>query len=305
MQFFIDNIEYNLKEKQDLSWLSNYGKVFSCIDQTGSGCINFGVKGKDKKYFIKIAGAKTLYAEISQQESIDLLKSAVDNYKHIKHDNLIKLVDSFNKGEFFVAIFEWVDGECLFDHWNFDKYEQNPDLITPAQKFKKLDIHKKLNVIDKLFSFFIAVKNAKYVAVDFYDSSIIYNFDTDEVSFCDIDLFRKMPTYNDLGKDYFGTKRLKAPEENEIGAVIDEKTNQFTLGAIIFDMLSDRDEENIKQRYEVGNFIPPKKEQFNLGQNLYKTLLKSTNLNRDNRYNSLEEFCQEWQKELNFLCKNL
>ena len=105
MKFLIDNIEYNLKEKQDLSWLSNYGKVFSCIDQTGSGCINFGVKGKEKKYFIKIAGAKTLYAEISQQESIDLLKSAVDNYKHIKHDNLIKLVDSFNKGEFFCSNF--------------------------------------------------------------------------------------------------------------------------------------------------------------------------------------------------------
>ena len=190
----------------------------------------------------------------------------------------------------------------MFDHWNFDKYEQNPNLTTPAQKFKKLDIHKKLNVIDKLFSFFIAVKNAKYVAVDFYDSSIIYNFNTDEVSFCDIDLFRKMPTYNDLGKDYFGTKRLKAPEENEIGAVIDEKTNQFTLGAIIFDMLSDRDEENIKQRYEVGNFIPPKKEQFDLGQNLYEILLKSTSLNRNDRYNFLEEFYQEWQKELNFLC---
>ena len=105
-------------------------------------------------------------------------------------------------------------------------------------KFKSLPVEKRLNVVDKLFLFFESFIDAGYVAVDFYDSSIIYDFDNDEVTFCDIDLFRKMPTKNDLGKDYFGTKRLKAPEENELGAVIDEQTSLFTLGAIIFDMFS-------------------------------------------------------------------
>ena len=295
MKFIIDNVEYNLKEKQDLTWLKDYGEVFSCIDQTGSGCINFGVKNKDKKYFIKIAGAKTLYAEISQEESIDLLKSATNNYKNIKHPNLIKLVDSFHKGDFFVAVYEWVDGECLFDHWNFDKYEENPNLITPAQKFKALPLNKKLSVIDKLFTFFIAVKNAGYVAVDFYDSSIIYDFQTDEVHFCDIDLFRKMPTYNDLGTGYFGTKRLKAPEENEMGAVIDEITNQFTLGAIIFDVLSEKDEQNIKERYEKGHFIPTSINNFILDKQCYDMLLKATNLDRNLRYKSIEEFYNQWK----------
>ena len=75
--------------------------------------------------------------------------------------------------------------------------------------------------------------------VDFYDSSIIYDFEKDIVSFCDIDLFRKAPTYNDIGEKYFGTSRLKAPEENILGSIIDEKTNLFTLAAIIFDIFSD------------------------------------------------------------------
>ena len=239
-----------------------------------------------------------MYAEISQQESIALLEKAIENYKHIKHGNLIKLLDSFHKDDFYVAVFEWADGECLFDHWNFDKYDANPQLITPAQKFKALNIDKKLNVIDKLFSFFIAVKSAGYVAVDFYDSSIIYNFQTDEVHFCDIDLFRKMPTYNDLGAGYFGTKRLKAPEENELNAVIDEKTNQFTLGAIIFDMLSEKDEENIKQRYINGHFIPAGIEKFCLSQDVYNILLKATSLDRKLRYESIEEFYFEWESAL-------
>ena len=63
----IDGIEFKLKEYQDFSWLNNYGTVFSVIDETGSGCISFGVKKNSKKYFFKIAGAKTVNAEISEE----------------------------------------------------------------------------------------------------------------------------------------------------------------------------------------------------------------------------------------------
>lgn len=179
----IDNIEFKLKEYQDFSWVNDYGIVFSVIDETGSGCISFGVQKDNKKYFIKIAGAKTVEAEISEQDSIDLLKDAVEKYKNIHHQNLIKYIDSFDINEFFAVIFEYADGECLFDHWNFEKYKNDSTLITPIQKFKKLEISKRLDVVYKLFSFFETFINAGYVAVDFYDSSIIYNFEKDEATF--------------------------------------------------------------------------------------------------------------------------
>ncbi len=115
----IDNIEFKLKEYQDFSWLNKYGKVFSVIDETGSGCISFGIYNKDKKYFFKIAGAKTVESEISEQESIKILKESVQKYKDIKDANLIKYVDSFDINNLFVVIFEYAEGECLFDHWNF------------------------------------------------------------------------------------------------------------------------------------------------------------------------------------------
>ena len=272
----IDNIEFKLREYQDFSWVNDYGIAFLVIDETGSGCISFGVQKDNKKYFIKIAGAKTVEAEISEQESIDLLKDAVEKYKNIHHRNLIKYIDSFNINEFFAVIFEYADGECLFDHWNFEKYKNDSTLITPIQKFKKLEISKRLDVVYKLFSFFETFINAGYVAVDFYDSSIIYNFEKDEATFCDIDLFRKLPTKNDLGKDYYGTKRLKAPEENELGATIDELTNEFTLGAIIFDIFSN-----------VSN-----------NDKTYNVLLKATNYYRNNRYTSIKEFEAEFRKSL-------
>ena len=292
----IDNIEFKLKEYQDFSWVNDYGIVFSVIDETGSGCISFGVQKDNKKYFIKIAGAKTVEAEISEQDSIDLLKDAVEKYKNIHHQNLIKYIDSFDINEFFAVIFEYADGECLFDHWNFEKYKNDSTLITPIQKFKKLEISKRLDVVYKLFSFFETFINAGYVAVDFYDSSIIYNFEKDEATFCDIDLFRKLPTKNDLGKDYYGTKRLKAPEENELGATIDELTNEFTLGAIIFDIFSNV--SNNDKRYEIGMFIPNDLEEFELNTKTYNVLLKATNYDRNNRYTSINEFEVEFRKSL-------
>lgn len=287
----IDDIEFKLREYQDFSWLNNYGKIFYVIDETGSGCISFGIEKDNKKYFFKIAGAKTVKAEISEEESIKLLKEAVVKYQDIKHDNLIKYVDSFDYNEFFVVIYEFAEGECLFDHWNFDRYKKTKE-ITPLMKFKSLSIEKRLNVAEKLFSFFETFIDCGYVAVDFYDSSIMYDFENDEVTFCDIDLFRKVPTINDLGKEYFGTKRLKAPEENELGATIDELTSEFTLGAIIFDVFSNV--ENIDDRYEKGMFIPNDIETFELSKDVYDILIKATSYERTNRYKSIKEFHNEF-----------
>ena len=292
----INNIEYKLREDQNFSWLEKEGTVFSVIDETGSGCISFGVEKEGKKYFYKIAGAKTVEAEVSCEYSIEVLKHATQVYKDIKHPYLIELVKDFSIDDFYVAVFNWEDGECLFDHWNFDKYKMNPCLITPMNLFKQLPLEKKLIVIEVLFSFMETVVKANYIAVDFYDSSLMYDFYNDKLTICDIDLFRKKPIYNDLGKDYLGTKRLKAPEENELGAMIDERTNVFTLGAMICDLLSDV--KNNKERYEVGHFIMNKQEDYCFNEASYEVLKKATTLDRMIRYPSIKELHKAWMQTL-------
>ncbi|MBR0137792.1 MAG: serine/threonine protein kinase [Erysipelotrichaceae bacterium] len=292
----IDGISYKLREEQDFSWISDYGRVFSVIDETGSGCIMFGVKSERGKLFFKIAGAKTVEAEVTQEESIRLLKEAVVKYQDIHDENLIRYIDSFLINDCFAVIYEYAEGECLFDHWNFERYKREGIVETPKYRFRQLPVEKRLSVIEKLFSFFENVITAGYAAVDFYDSSIIYDFYTDKVTFCDIDLFRKLPAVNDAGTGYFGTKRLKAPEENELGAVIDEKTNEFTLGAIIFDMLSDV--KNNKSRYELGMFIPNSFKDFELDEGVYDVLCKATSYNRDQRYKTITEFHEEFERAI-------
>ncbi|CEN79341.1 hypothetical protein [Paraclostridium sordellii] len=60
VRILLDEVEINLKEKEDFSWLKNYEKVFCVFDQQDSGNICFGVDDGKNKKFIKYAGAKTI-----------------------------------------------------------------------------------------------------------------------------------------------------------------------------------------------------------------------------------------------------
>ena len=197
----LDEIEFRLKESYDFTWLKRYGTAFWAVDETGSGCVCIGMQKEDKRFFCKIAGVNTLEADVSPEESVQILKQAVSIYRDLEHPNLIKLVETYEYEKFYVAVFEWADGECLFDHWNFEKYQRNPLLKSPKQRFVELPIYKKMKCVDVLFSFLQSVNERGYVAVDFYDGSIMYDFENDGTSICDTDFFKKAPVVNNMGKD--------------------------------------------------------------------------------------------------------
>ena len=157
---------------------------------------------------------------------------------------------------------------------------------------------------DDIKLFKTKLTNMEYYLKDYlFTLGIIFKlWENDRVRFCDIALFRKIPTTNDLGKDYFGTKRLKAPEENILGATIDELTSEFTLGAIIFDMFSNV--ENIDERYKKGMFIPNNIDTFELPKEVYDVLLKATSYDRKIRYSSIKEFCKAFMNAVKGSDKN-
>ena len=294
----INGISYRLRTAHDLSWLSNYGRVFSVIDETGSGCICFGVEKTDGRFFFKIAGADTIEGEVSPAESVTALKNAVQIYRDLAHPSLISLRDSFRHGELYAAVFDWADGEGLFDHWNFDKYAAE-NITPPYQRFKALPINKRLNAVSDIISFLENTAAKGYVACDFYDGSLIYDFDRDKLTICDIDFFRKAPVVNSVGEDYWGTKRLKAPEEYIKGAVIDETTNVFTLGAIIFDIFGSFSDTDIAKRYEKCAFVPCSRDKWELSDAAYKVVLRAVSPEREQRYMSISAFAEHFRNALN------
>lgn len=81
----LDNIQFKLKEHHDFTWIKKYGAAFAAFDETGSGCIGIGMQDKQRKVFCKIAGVNTVYAEVSPEKSVELLKNAVIIYQDLLH----------------------------------------------------------------------------------------------------------------------------------------------------------------------------------------------------------------------------
>ena len=145
--------------------------------------------------------------------------------------------------------------------------------------------NKRLKAVDAIFSFHTHVESLNYVAVDFYDGSILYDFKNDETKICDIDFYRKSPSINDLGKNYWGSTRFKSPEEYELGSPIDSITNVFNIGAIVFGLL--------------GGELDRSFSKWEAKQSLYDVTLKAVEEDRNKRYQTVKEFYDAWKAAIN------
>lgn len=276
IKYELDGVCFELREEYDFNWLKKFGTVFRVFDQQDSGNICFGVKRGSDKLFIKYAGVKTLNYDRDINTAVENLKRTSNIYKDLKCDQLIKLKESFETDNGYGVVFEWIEGENLHEHWNFDKYPKYTHQKSVYYRYKKLPIDKRIKSINEIFKFLLNVEQLGYVAVDLYDGSIMYDFDNHTTKICDIDLFRKKPTINDIGKDFWGSKRFKSPEEYILNSPIDEKTNVFNLGALIFGILGD-DKDHSYEKWEAS-------------KELYHIVVKAINPNREERYKSISDF---------------
>jgi serine/threonine-protein kinase len=294
----LDGISFEMKEAHNFSFLREYGRVFTVFSRNDSGNISFGTDDGERKCFIKVAGTKTAESIITPEEAIGNLKKAVVLYLALSHPRLIQLVEHFEYDDVYVAVFQWVDADCLFDYWNFETYAKNPSLIPPRERFKALPYKKKLAAFGVMFEFLCFVESMNYIAVDFYDGSILYDFDRDAVTICDIDFFRKAPSTNDIGEAFWGTKRLKAPEEYILSAVIDSVTNVFTLGALLLHFFGTYSEGEVERMYKTNMFAPCRLETWELSEALYQIVCKAVSPERSKRYDSMKNFYEKWKQEV-------
>ena len=121
-------------------------------------------------------------------------------------------------------MYDWVDGVLL---------RVEPEERTrPGSSFYRF-VHQPreaiLRALDEIFDVHVRLAERGWIACDFYDGSVIYDFDRKAVHLVDLDLYRQGPFYNGMGR-MFGSSRFMAPEEFELGARIDERTTVFTMG---------------------------------------------------------------------------
>lgn len=265
----IDGIKYKLKSPFDFSFLKEYGTVFKVFDDQDSGNICFGVKNGDRRYFIKFAGAPTDRACVNVEEAVINLKRTVSVYKDLAHPNLINLIDAVEIGNGFAMVFEWVDAECM-------------GMMYPnsRKKFMQMSMQIRHQVFKDILAFHAHAAKQDYVAIDFYDGSIMYDFTQERTVICDIDFYAKSPYINEMGR-LWGSSRFMSPEEFILGAAIDEITNVFAMGATAFALFGDERDRKI--------------EKWKLSESLYAVAKKAVSNERGERQQSIAQLISEWR----------
>ena len=133
-------------------------------------------------------------------------------------------------------------------------------------------------------NFFEYIAAQNYVAIDFYDGSVLYDFESGKTTICDIDFFRKRPCINDMGR-MWGSSRFQSPEEYQLGAFIDEVTNVYTLGATAFALFGDGDRT---------------REKWQLNGGFFNVATKAVSEERTERQQSIRQLKEEWDAALSF-----
>ncbi|USK26379.1 hypothetical protein LIT32_12670 [Bacillus sp. CMF21] len=183
---------------------------------------------------------------------------------------MIRFIKAEEIGRGFAVIFEWTDGVCMGRMYPLSR-----------EKFLQMPDSTRLEVFNDILNFHIHIIKQGYIAIDFYDGSIMYDFDTKKTIICDIDLYSKMPYINTMGR-MWGSSRFMSPEEFTLGVAIDEITNVYLMGATAFALFGREKDRSI--------------EKWRLGDELYKVALKAVNDNRGKRQQSLLEFECEWNR---------
>ena len=275
----LDDVTVRLREPHNFGFLADLGKVFCVFDEQDSGNIAFGVDAGSERLFVKYAGARPIDSHSEPEAAVARLKEAMPPYQALRHPDLIELREHFPVGEGYAAVFTWFPGESLHAHWAFTPAEKYTHPDSPSCRHKGLPLARRLDCLETLFAFHEHVAAQGYVAIDFYDGSILYDFVSHRTMICDIDLYAPRPYVNTMGR-LWGSTRFMSPEEFELGAVIDEVTNVFTMGATAFALVGGERDRSF--------------EKWEAGTPFFEVACNAISPDRGSRYPSIKAFRQAW-----------
>ena len=267
----IGQVSFDLNVDFDFSFINDYGEPFIVFDQQDSGNLCFGVQRDGKKLFLKTAGAATLRGLVTPVQAIERIKSTVTIYEDLDHPKLTKLLSHKTINGGYLLVFEWFDGKCM------------GRMYDSHARFLSLPVADKLAIYQDVILFHKHVNEKGYIAIDFYDGAIMYNFDTRQTMFCDIEFYRKKPVINDMGR-MWGSTGYMSPEEFELGAKIDERSNVFCMGATAFNLFGGKMDRSF--------------EKWTASESLFKVATKAISTDKEERYQSIGEYIEAWNNVL-------
>ncbi len=222
-------------ESDPLTLLESAGHVFATFDERtqDSGNISYGVEIDSQRYFVKTAGhPDDIKPYFNHTDRVASLRNAVHLAQFASHHTLPKLHQVIESPTGPMLIYDWVDGDLVRS--SLDRIRSLPADEIAVILTDIYDLHRHLVTLG-------------WIAVDFYDGAMIYDFDRHRVHAIDLDSYHTGPFTNRMGR-MFGSTRFMAPEEFELGSTIDERTTVFTMGRTAAVLMSDAslDREHFK-----------------------------------------------------------
>ena len=223
-------------EQTPCVYLNETGDVFALFDAQvqDSGNISYGVKVGRQRFFVKTAGdPHDPRPFLHHAERVALLHNAVRVRRSCSHNAIPRLHNVIESAHGPLLVYAWVEGELLHAG---SATRQDP--LSAMQRFRRLPLPEIKQALDTIFELHCELSQAGWIAVDFYDGCLIYDFARQDLHVVDLDMYREAPFVNQMGR-MFGSSRYMAPEEFERGALIDARTNVFTMGRTAANLLSD------------------------------------------------------------------
>jgi hypothetical protein len=179
-------------------FLRSTGQVFAVFDERtqDSGNISYGVLAGDRRFFVKTAGMpENSKAHLSNEQRVALLRNAVSFRRSVDHHCLPELLNVIETPHGPMLVYEWVLGELLGV-----ERSRRADPAVPFQRFRTLPLSDLITGLDVVFDFHRSAAELGWVAVDFYDGAMIYDFATQVLRLIDLDHYRDQPFINEMGQ---------------------------------------------------------------------------------------------------------
>jgi hypothetical protein len=209
----------------DFLALSGVGleEAFAVFDQQDSGSISYGLEIGSHRWFVKIATTS------AARESFH---SALRFHDAIEHPTVVRPVMADVEGA--VLVFPWLDGDVL------NRATVGGSDRSALSRFRRRPVAEILRAITDVLDAHRAIEAHGFVAVDFYDGSLFYDFEAARMHLIDLDEYRPGPFA--VPEDRMpGSRSFMAPEEWHHGSTIDWRTTVFGLGRAIDHLLRSDD----------------------------------------------------------------
>jgi serine/threonine-protein kinase len=267
--------------EQPEQYLGSVGDVFAEFGELtqDSGNVSYGVQIASERYFVKTAGRPDDPRPLLNQAArVALLRNAVRLSESCRHPTLPRLYKVIESPSGPMLVCQWLEGELLGAP---RASRDNPE--SAFQRFRSLPGATVQTVLDAIFDLHHELAGAGWIAVDFYDGCLIYDFKSGRLGVVDLDMYRERPFRNEMGR-MFGSSRFMAPEEFELGAHIDERTTVFVMGRTALVFLSDG-------ALNADAFRGPRA--------LFDVVVRACDPERSLRYDSLAAFYHAWRAARN------